>query len=661
MKRVIFGLIILFLTSLTGFSQKDYSKTLLSIDQKDYTFGEFMYVYNKNNGNDNSSVETKNLNEYLDLYVNFRLKVKEAEDRGMDTSAAFKNELAGYRTQLAKPYLTDKSIDEVILKEAYERLQWDMRASHILLTVPKDVSDNDSIAKVAYDKLIDIRNQIIDGKDFSAMAKKYSDDPSAQDKPAGRNSNAVSGNGGDLGYFTAFYMVYPFETAVYNTEVGEVSMPIRTQFGYHIVKVYDKIPELGKIEVKHINVKPKSNDLKADADAEAKIKEISEEIKSGKKTFEEAAMQYSDDKGSSAKGGLLPVFEVSRMVPEFISAISKLDVGEMSVPVKTQYGWHLIKLVKTITLPEYEKYLPTLKTKVARDSRSNRSKEAAISKFKAEFSFKEYPKNIESFYSVIDSSIYTNKWIISKADGFSKTLFKLERRKYTQQDFAAYVEDNQVMKHKGTIRYFTDKLYAQWVEKEVLAYKNSKLEEQYSDFRMLVQEYHDGILLFAISDEEIWGKAIKDTLGLEIFYEANKSNYMWQERIDAIIYKCSTDSIAEFVKKSLADNISVDSLFSIVNKNSALNLHYESNKYEAGSSDIIDQIKHEKGISNIVKVGSTYYVVDVKDIITATNKSLDEARGIITADYQNELEKNWIIDLNKNHKVVIDKELLNIE
>ncbi len=661
MKRVIFGLIILFVTSLVGFSQKDYSKTLLSIDQTDYTFGEFMYVYNKNNGNDNLSVETKNLNEYLDLYVNFRLKVKEAEDRGMDTSAAFKNELAGYRTQLAKPYLTDKSIDEVILKEAYERLQWDMRASHILLTVPKDVSDNDSIAKVAYDKLIDIRNQIIDGKDFSAMAKKYSDDPSAKDKPAGRNSNAVSGNGGDLGYFTAFYMVYPFETAVYNTEVGEVSMPIRTQFGYHIVKVYDKIPELGKIEVKHINVKPKTNDLKADADAQAKIKEISEEIKSGKKTFEEAAMQYSDDKGSSAKGGLLPVFEVSRMVPEFISAISKLDVGEMSVPVKTQYGWHLIKLVKTITLPEYEKYLPTLKTKVARDSRSNRSKEVAISKFKAEFSFKEYPKNIESFYSVIDSSIYTNKWTINKADGFSKILFKLERRKYTQQDFAVYVEDNQVMKHKGTIRYFTDKLYAQWVEKEVLAYKNSKLEEQYSDFRMLVQEYHDGILLFAISDEEIWGKAIKDTLGLETFYEANKSNYMWQERIDAIIYKCSTDSIAEFVKKSLADNISVDSLFSIVNKNSALNLHYESNKYEAGSSDIIDQIKHEKGISNIVKVGSTYYVVDVKDIITSTNKSLDEARGIITADYQNELEKNWIIDLNKNHKVVIDKELLNIE
>ncbi|MCK5846555.1 MAG: peptidylprolyl isomerase, partial [Bacteroidales bacterium] len=480
----------------------------------------------------------------------------------------------------------------------------------------------------------------------------------AKDQPAGRNRGAVKGNGGDLGYFTAFYMVYAFESAAYNTAVGEVSMPIRTQFGYHIIKVYDKIPELGKIEVKHINVKPNANDKKSFAAAENKIIEIAAEIKSGKKTFEEAAMQYSDDKGSAAKGGLLPAFEVSRMVPEFISAISKLKVDGISEPVKTQYGWHLIKLVRTIKIPEYDKYLPTLKTKVARDSRSNRSKEAAITKFKEEFKFKEYSKNLESFYSVIDSSIYANKWSSDKAEGFTKTIFKLEKNKYTQQDFAIYVEANQAMKHKGTFRYFVDKLYEKWVEQEVLKYKDSKLEEQYPEFRMLVQEYHDGILLFAISDEEIWGKAIKDTVGIEAFYDANKSNYMWKERVDATIYKCSSDSIAQFVKKSLADNIGMDSLIKLANKNSALNLHYENNKYESGSNDIIAQIKQEKGVSNIISVGNTFYVVDIKEIIPATNKELNEARGIITADYQNELEKNWIKKLNEDHKVVINKELL---
>jgi len=663
MKQLVVLLLIMLIVPFAAISQKNYSKTLLTIDQDNYSLGEFMYVFNKNNGNanGNSVIEKKSVNDYLDLYVNFRLKVKEAEDRGMDTGTVFKRELDGYRQQLAKPYLTDKSIDDVILKEAYERLMWDVRASHILISVPKDVSDNDSIAKAAYNQLIDIRKKVIAGEDFAIMAKKYSDDPSAKDQAANRNRGAVKGNGGDLGYFTAFYMVYPFESAAYNTKVGEVSMPIRTQFGYHIIKVYDKIPELGKIEVKHINVKPKGLDEASEAKAKSKIEEIAAEINSGAKTFEEAAEQYSDDRGSASKGGLLPAFEVSRMVPEFISAISKLKNDEVSVPVKTQYGWHLIKLVRTIKTPDYDSYLPTLKSKVSRDSRSNRSKEAAINKFKNEFSFKEYPKNLEKFYAVIDSSIYSNKWKAEKAKSFTKTLFKLGKTKYTQQDFAVYVEKHQVMKHKGTFRYFTDKLYTQWVEKSVISYKDSQLEEQYPEFKMLVQEYHDGILLFAISDAEIWGKAIKDTAGLQEFYEANKDNYMWKERVEATIYKCGNDSIAQQVKKYLSEGVNSDSLASIVNHKSALSLQYETSKYEEGSNDIIDQVKHEVGVSNVVKEGKTYFVVDISNIIDATNKSLDESRGLITADYQNELEKKWIAKLKTDHKFVIHTEVLEGE
>jgi len=649
---------IIVMATMSAFSQKNNSKTFLTIDQSNYTLEEFMYVYNKNNGN-NSVIEKKSINEYLDLYVNFRLKVKEAEDRGMDTGAVFIRELDGYREQLAKPYLTDKSIDDIILKEAYDRLMWDVRASHILIILPKDVSANDSVAIAAYNKLIDIRKKILAGEDFAKMAKKYSDDPSAKDQPANRDHGAISGNGGDLGYFTAFYMVYPFESAVYNTKVGEVSMPIRTQFGYHIIKVFDKIPELGKIEVKHINVKAKSKDLAANAAAKAKIEEIAEEIKSGNKTFEEAAEQYSDDRGSAIKGGLLPAFEVSRMVPEFISAISKLKEDQVSEPVKTQYGWHLIKLVRTVKTPDYEAYLPTLKSKVSRDSRSSKSKEAALDKFKKEFKFKEYPKNLLKFYAVIDSSIYSNAWKAEKAKGYKKTLFKLDSKKYTQAEFADYVQAKQGLKHKGTFRFFTDELYQAWLENSVFEYKNSKLEEQFPEFKMLVQEYHDGILLFAISDDEIWGKAIKDTTGLQAFYEANKDNYMWKKRIDASVYRCSSDSIANIVKQSLAKGIKLDSLTKIVNQNSALNLHYETKKYELGSNDIIDQVKQQKGVSDVIVSGHTYYIVDINNIVDATNRTLDEARGIITADYQNELEKNWLIELKKEHTVQINRELLD--
>jgi peptidyl-prolyl cis-trans isomerase SurA len=655
MRKLVFVFLLL---PVLAFSQKSASNTLLTIDDQSFSKEEFMYVYNKNNSNP-SSVDQKSVNEYLDLYINFRLKVKEAEDRGMDTTMAFKRELKGYRDQLARPYLTDKSVDSNILKEAYDRLKWDIRASHIMIAVDEDVSKNDTVAVNAYKKLVDIRKQILNGASFTEMAKKYSDDPSARDMPASRYRGAHKGNGGDLGYFTAFYMVYPFETAAYNTPVGEISMPIRTKYGYHIIKVTDKIPELGKIEVKHINVKPKSSSDADKAVALSKIKEIQAKINSGELSFEEAAKQYSDDKGSIEKGGLLPAFEVSRMVPEFIQAISILKVDEVSEPVFTEYGWHLIKLVRLIKMPSYEEYLPTIKSKVSRDSRSNMSQEAAIAKFKKEYKFKEYPKSLTAFYSVVDSSIYTNTWTADKANNLTKVLFKLDGKKYYQKDFAKYVAENQVMKHKGTLRYFTDKLYNKWVDKIVLDYKDSKLESENIDFKMLVQEYHDGILLFAISDTEVWGKAIKDSTGLAKFYEQNKQKYLWKERVDASLYKCSSDSIAKLVKSWLAKDYSLDTIMRMANHKSALNLRYEKGKYEAGDNSIIDEIEHKVGVSDIIMSGKSYVVVSINEIVPPQPKSLDEARGLITADYQNYLEEKWIEKLHKDHTVKVNRELLN--
>lgn len=660
MKKLFLMFMVAILIPGIAISQKSENQALLTIDGEAYTLEEFMYVYNKNNTN-TTIVDKKNVSEYLDLYINFRLKVKEAEDKGMDTSQAFIRELSGYRDQLAKPYLTDKSVDEDILKEAYERLQWDVRASHIMISVPEEVSKNDSVAQSAYAKLLDIRKQILAGADFTKMAQKHSDDPSARDMPASKYRGQRQGNGGDLGYFTAFYMVYPFETAAYTTEVGDISMPIRTQYGYHIIKVTDKIAELGKIEVKHINVKPANATEGADQEAKAKIDEIAAKIISKQISFEDAAKQYSDDKGSAEKDGLLPAFEVSRMVPEFIKAISTLKVDDISKPIKTEYGWHLIKLVRSIKIPAYEEYLPTLKGKVSRDSRSNHSKESAIAKFKTEFGFKEYTKSLTAFYNAIDSSIYKNSWKADMAKSYTKVLFKLDGKKYSQQDFAIYVEQNQVMKNKGTFRYFTDKLYANWVDGIVMAYKDSKLESQYVEFKMLVQEYHDGILLFAISDEEVWGKAIRDTVGLKEFHDGNTAKYQWKERVDATIYKCGSDSIAKLVKNWLKKGIELDSIIRMANQQSALNLHFERGKYEAGNNVAIDKVKKEAGISEVIKLEKTYVVVDINEIIPPQSKSLDDARGLITADYQNHLETKWIERLHKEHTIVVNRELLEQE
>jgi peptidyl-prolyl cis-trans isomerase SurA len=222
------------------------------------------------------------------------------------------------------------------------------------------------------------------------------------------------------------------------------------------------------------------------------------------------------------------------------------------------------------------------------------------------------------------------------------------------------LDQHQTSYKKGTIRFYVNKIYKIWVDNIVIAYKDSKLESQYFDFRMLVNEYHDGILTFTMSDQEVWGKAIRDTVGLEKFYEANKDNYMWKERVDAVIYKCTNDSVAKVVRAYLEEGkLDADSIMSLVNKNNSLNLSYEKGKYEKGQSEIIDKVEQKKGLSSDLKIYNSTVIVVINDILPAENKKLDEARGLITADYQNFLEKEWLKSLHEKHKVVINQEVLS--
>lgn len=653
--KVVVLFLVVMVMGVDGFAQrKAKDPVLLTVDDQNFTVSEFMYGFKKNNVK-GAVMDQKSLDDYLELFINFRLKVKEAEDLGMDTMPDFKREFLGYRTELAQPYLTDKSEDELILKEAYDRLQYDIRASHIMISLADNIADNDSQAQIAYKKLMDIRKQALAGADFAELARKYSDDPSARDMSGNNRRAPRKGNGGDLGYFTAFFMVYPFETAAYNTPVGEISEPIRTRYGYHIIKVTDKIPALGNIHAAHINIKVVDGDT---AKAKKKVQEVLSEIKSGKITFEEAAAKYSDDKGSASKGGVLPWFEVSRMVPSFISAISKLKEGQFSEPVETEYGFHIIKLLELKKVPPYDEYIVELKKKVKRDSRSNVGREAAIAEFKKEFKFKEYPKALEAFYAVVDSSIFLKQWSAQKASSLKSVLFKLDKKPYTQQDFAEYLAQNQANVQNGTIRFYVNRIYKKWVDDIVINYKDSKLEDQYFDFKMLVKEYHDGILTFSISEREVWGKAIRDTLGLEKFYEDHKSDYMWKERVDAVIYKCTNDSVAKVVRRYLEQGLDLDSIMKLSNKKSSLSLSFDKGKYEVGQNAIIDQLDKKVGISDDIKSNNSILIVEIKKLLPAQNKKLDEARGLVTADYQNYLEEEWLKELHKRHKVKVNQDVL---
>ncbi len=641
-----------FLTAI--YAQKEDTRTLLTIGDEKITVSQFLYVFDKNNGRAGVD-DTTSMSDYLDLFINFRLKVKEAEELGMDTLKSFQTELAGYRSQLAQPYLVDKDVNEVLLKEGYERSQYNIRASHIMKRIPENMDDDDSLAKAAYNSLLEIRKRALKGEDFGALAREHSDDPSARDRAADRNYPARKGNGGDLGYFTAFYMVYPFENAAYNTPVGEISMPIRSKYGYHLVKVTDKIEALGTIHVAHILV-----NNNPEVDGKAKINEIRNEILNNSITFEQAAMKYSDDRGSAEKGGELNWFEVSRMVPDFIKGISEIDtIGGISEPVETEYGWHLIKLLDLRKIPPYEEYLPELKNKVAKDSRSNKSREVAIERFKKEYKFKEYPKALQEFYTVVDSAILEKNWKATAASGLTKPLFVLNKKKFTQKQFATFVEANQRSVSKGTLKYMVHNLYNQWVNNMVLDEKSNNLEKEDFNFRMLMNEYHDGILLFNISDEKIWSKAINDTTGLSEFLSKNQSNYMWKPRVDAEIYRVKNDSIAQLVRNYLNAGMPLDSVIRLTNSSSSLNVGFERGKYEEGDNSIIDKAVKKVGVQQIENGDKLIFLVRINKILEAGSKELSEARGLITADYQNYLHDEWIKSLREKYSVTLNQKVFD--
>ncbi|HRG59387.1 MAG TPA: peptidylprolyl isomerase [Bacteroidia bacterium] len=633
-------------------AQNSSDPVLMTVAGKTITKSEFEAIYHKNNTK-NASSDAKSLEDYLQLFINFKLKVKEAEELGLDTVSAFKNELEGYRKQLAAPYLTDNEVNDKLLREAYDRMKKDVRASHILIKCDAAALPKDTLT--AYNKAIAARNRILKGEDFSKVAKEVSEDPSAKD------------NGGDLGYFTSMQMVYPFETAAFNAEINKVSMPIRTRFGYHIILKVEERPNQGQITVAHVMVKTPQKDPNVKdtsrVDPKAKIDELYAKIKAGA-DFAEMAKQHSDDKGSAKKGGELPMFGTGRMVIEFEKAAFALkNDGDISMPIQTQYGWHIIKRLSKKELGTFDELKPELKAKIGKDSRSQNGKESMIVKIKKQYNFKENLKLRDEFVKAMDTTYFEAKWKSSSASKLTKDgLFSIGDKTYNQKDFAVYLENHQSKRAKTDFTMLVNDMYKEFVNETCLAYEESKLASKYPEFKALLQEYRDGILLFDLTDKNVWSKAVKDTVGLKAFYEENKAKYMWETRAEATVYKCANEKIAADLRKMLKDKAKKkytnDDILKAINKDSQLNLSIETGKFSKGDNEIVDKMEWKKGLSANTNIDKQVVIVDFENIIAPTNKTIAEAKGLITADYQNYLEKQWIASLRGKYQFTVDKAVL---
>lgn len=643
---------------LTAQSKLD-KQVLMTIGDTPVTVKEFCDVYTKNNLK-SDVVDKKSVDEYLDLFTIFRMKVMEAHAMKLDTSAKFKREFEGYRKQLAKPYFTNDEISEELVEEAYQRLLKDVRASHILINCDKHALPSDTMK--AYEKAMDIRKKALKGDDFGQLAVLYSQDPSARDMKATDKTPARKGNKGDLGYFTVFDMVYPFENGVYSLKEGEISMPVRSDFGYHIIKLNSITDALGTITAAHIFLQVPQDASDEDAqNIKDKADRIYEELMATNgANWKDMVLKYSEDNGTKASRGELTPFSVSRVVPQFIEAIKGLKPGEIAAPIRTNYGFHIVKLIKTSGVGTFQAEKDKLANRIEKDMRSKKSEEVVIEQIKSEYKFKANDKNVGEFIATIDSTILRAAYEPAANVDNDAELFRIGDYTAKVSDFISYIKAKQSPQRYVNVPTYSYQLYEAFQNQKILDYADAHLEEKYPEFKALVQEYNDGILLFDLMEKEVWNKAIVDTVGLKEFHARHYLDYMWGDRVQAFVVNVARPESVPAVKAYIEAGLPLDSLKVTMERDSVENVFVRKGFYLKGTNQYVDETEWKEGALKEFQptVDKSTYFVKIIQVRKPEPKSFIEAKGLVTSDYQVELEENWIKELRKKYPVKVDQKVL---
>ncbi len=637
MKQIILIISCLWM-SVALLGQKD-DPVLFTVAGKPVHVSEFLYIYSKTN-REKADFSKASLEEYLDLYTKFKLKVQRARDLKLDTIPSLKQELEGYRQQLADSYLLDKQVTEKLIQEAYERSKKDLSISHIMIGLRRNPTARDTM--LAYKRIMEAKKELDDGGYFIEVAQTHSDDKTVKD------------NKGNIGYFTAPFPngFYAFESAAYNLKEGAYSNPIRTPLGYHIIKVDNARAARGEIEVAHILLRKKTPNAKEE------IGKIRQEIIDGG-DFEAIAKQKSQDKNTASKGGYVGVFGISTYEKAFEDAAFGLaNDGEISEPFETQSGWHIIKRISRKPIAAYDKAKTRLKTKIQKDARFELAKESMIKSIQKENNFKEQKKVLTEFASTVGKDFTTFSWKAPESKS-PETLFSLGGTNYTLGDFTDYLGQagrKRMQYSKGSPINAVMDIYADYVSERTLKFEERNLERKYPDFKALMREYREGILLFEITKQEVWDKASQDTTGLANFYAKNKGKYKWKERARISQYSVSDFSMTDKVRKA-AQNGSGTDVKRKFNKDKEI-VTIKELTIERGRNKTLDAMNWETGRLSAMepdKATKSFSFIKIEEILPAGDKQLDDARGYVVADYQDYLEQQWIEELKKAYPVKVHK------
>ncbi|MDN3665518.1 peptidylprolyl isomerase [Algibacter miyuki] len=616
-------------------------EVLLEVGGDPVYVSDFLKVYNKNLDlvQDESQ---KNVDAYLELFINYKLKLKEAKTLGFDEKPAYKRELQSYRSQLAKNFMADNTVTEALMEEAYHRISNEVKAQHLLVRIDETASPKDTL--VAFNKIKALKEKAL-REGFEKVMKNDVD---------GKNIL-----GEYLGWFGGFKMVYAFENAAYNTPVGGVSDPFRTRFGYHVLNVIDKRESRGERTIAHIMIM-ENEEGSSNEDPEVRIQDIYKKINQGE-DFESLAKQFSDDKSSASKGGVMPPISSGQISAlEFEDVVFGLqEVGDVSKPFETQYGWHIVKLYEKIPVASYDALKAELAVKVKRDERSKLIDDALYNKIKGIYKVSDTPPNLDYFVSILNKDYYSRKWAFPEDFQSEKILFEINGKPFTYNDFGSYlIKTQHTVRSTTGFKTIVETKFQDFFNASLIAYHEGNLENYDPEFANIVTEYRDGLLLFDLMENTIWNASKTDSLDIQNFYDTHKNNYVLPERIDAVVASSSKQKTLKKVSKLLSKGMALEQIKNLVNSNDAVDVIFTTGIMDANHQALPKDFKFKKGISKIFKHNNAFEIVEVKTVLPETQKTLEESQGAVVSDYQNDKEEKWVATLASKYKVEINNEAL---
>ena len=648
--RAYFIPLVLFMSSISVFAQTD-DPVIMTVNDKDFKKSEFEYFYHKYS---EDAVDKLSLNDYVDLFKNLKLKVAEATTQGMDTASIFLKELSEYRVMEANPYLTELEIDEEIIKTKFNRMKEMVEISHILFAFPKVKNKNDfkifpSDTIETYNNAILARDRLLKGENFEKVALELSDDAnvSEMERP------------GYLGWFAGLMLNIPFEDVVFNTPIGQITQPIRTNHGYYIVKIHAKKEYPDQINAAHILILcPPDADAVQHDDAKRKINEIYNELTNGA-DFSTMAKEHSKDQGSASKGGELGWFGNGAMIKDFHEVAYDLkEIGEISKPFKTQFGYHIVKLLGRRPLPFDEKS-KEIESKMKFGGYLFLLHHSGIERMKKEYGFQTDNTGYQQLLSKANTVYPTDDAFYTFFDTQEIPLFTIGDTKYYSSQFIDYLKMNTHSPFTLSTELLNDRL--QWFEYGCLnGAEDKSLEEKYPEFRNLIQEYRDGTLMYEVSNKEVWEKASEDTEGLTAFFNRNKQRYVWNEpHYNGYVILVKDNKTKKKMQKEISKkdpDTAVQYLYDNYKVGDVSYVKIERGLFKKGDNAFVDEAAFKSGSAGRTQEFNDFFLLG--KVMKAPESYMD-IRGEVVADYQNFLEEIWIKQLNEKYKVTVYPEVVN--